>query len=557
MGGDDVLRTAVEADDTQGPGECEVTLLAAIGLRDIGMNVQPDGFETEHRSWSLGKSESFDEGSVCGVEADRTTSVTEFDDAFARLDGAGFGGLIFSQVGYNAVRGEVKTDIQSSLVYAQVVGSLGGVVGEVAPDTRSYAGPYFSAHVNFASSRNTSTAGVVSLPLLFHTPSLCQGESVALDFYSAAALGFGQEIGGSIGHVTFSNITDDELVSRTVRSAIMLGANTFWLLYNNQQLCDVFEAPSYGPVGWAECSAGTKYVNTSVVVGGCEVLVSPARWLGIGDFFNQSHEGYVARGGSWEEQFVPQQVEVLELGAKASSALQTAASGVNQATTQVGFELDRANDSSEWILVLIVALEAVFAVTALAVSSCFRVGVRWFKRNNRKPVVPGENILVTALVAFVKVASVAVLLGLGLTPVFIARAAERDADRMHHNDVYIYSSDRTTCFPAMWEGAPTESWCLTTRVADNSLLVRSYSKTFTSRYDALWSAAASIGGVALLLYAFLNCVNVATTPKEVSCVCKRTCCAQEVAVNDFRGEQHQPTHYRTSQVHTRAPQVHV
>lgn len=522
-----------------------MAVLVAIGLRDVGMGVSADGFETVFRGWSLGKSESFDEGSVCGVEADRTTSVTEFDDAFARLDGAGFGSLIFSQVNYDAVRGEVKTDIQSSLVSAQVVSSLGGIVGEVAPDTRSYAGPYFSAHVNFANSRSLSTVAMFSLPLLFHTPSLCQGESVALDFYSAAALGFGQEIGGSIGHITLSNITGDEpLVSRTVRSAIILEGTTFLQFWINQKVCDVLEAPSYGPAGWADCSAGTQYANTSVVVGGCEVLVSPARWLSVGDFFNQSEAGYQERVDLWNEHFAAQQVEIIELGIKAFSALQTAAFGVNQATTQVGFELDRANDSSEWILVLIVALETVVAVTALAISSCFREVVKWFKRRNSQPVVPGGDILVAALVAFGKVASVAVLLGLGLTPVFIARAAERDADRMHHNDVYIYSSDATACFPAMWEGVNTESWCLTTRVAENSLMVRSYSKTFASRYDALWFAAASIGGVALLLYAFLNCVNVVKTPKQE-------------AVSGFRVEQHQRTHNPTSQVHTRARQVHV
>lgn len=275
------LRSAAEPDDSQELGECEVAALAVFRLLINDTNVAPDGLEVTFGAWSVANSESFDEGDVCGDASDRTTSVTAFDSAVARLDGAGFGNLLFYSVAYQATgtRGEVDTSIQSSMVSATVVSSLGGNIGTVV----------FSAHVNFV---NRVSGLVVSLPLLFHTPSLCQAEvDVNLDFYGRAAVGYGLEIGGSLGYLFNVNRTGGSLDFRHVQSAIVLESTVaFNVFLSNQATCDVGEAPSQGPAAWAECSSSTNYVNTSVSVGGCEVLVSPARWMVVGNFFNQTFE---------------------------------------------------------------------------------------------------------------------------------------------------------------------------------------------------------------------------------------------------------------------------
>lgn len=492
-GNDNVPRSAWNPDDTQEPGECEVAALAIWYLQRNSITVAPDGIEVAFGSWSIANAQSFDEGLACGDVSDRTTSTAAFDFAFARTDGAGFGNLLFFRADYLASgeRSEIDTAIQSSLTSAMVVSSLGGNINDNSPGTMFYGGPYFSAHVSFASS---ATNASFSFPLLFHTPSLCHGENVTLDFYGAAASAFADDIGGSIGYFTHVNQTGAPLDLRFVSSAIILDDATFVRYVVNQAVCDVFEAPSYGPAAWAECSTGTQYVNTSVSVGGCEVLVSPARWVLVGNLFNQTGAGFTERYVLWLELLSPLQTEILELSLKAISARQAATNGVTQTTTQVGFELNEANNDTEWILVLIVALEVVFGVVALAVSSLY---ARWKEQSSQDELSIVE--------AFGKVASVAVLLSLGLVPLYFARAAESNAAQMAHIDVHTYFSDTSNCFSATWEGGSAdELWCITTRVVSQSLLVRAYSKTLLRNYDSLVWAATFVGGVGFVTYAALS-----------------------------------------------------
>lgn len=150
---DDLLRSFLEPSDVQEPGECEVAALPIWRLQQNSLFVD---FELTIASWSIGSSEIFDEGEMCGDVSDRTTLVAAFDSALARMDGTGVGNLILYRADYQAAgtRSEVDTAIRSSLASSMVVSSLGGNVHDAAPDTVFYGGPYFSAHVNFVAIDN-------------------------------------------------------------------------------------------------------------------------------------------------------------------------------------------------------------------------------------------------------------------------------------------------------------------------------------------------------------------------------------------------------------------
>lgn len=196
----------------------------------------------------------------------------------------------------------------------------------------------------------------------------------------------------------------------------------------------------------------------------------------------------------WHAQWLPQQIKILDPTIKAVSALGSATSGVTQTSTQVGFEVDDANNSTEWVLVLVAAIEAMLAVLALAVTSCFKICL-W--RNAGRQAVPVPDKVATVGWACFALA----LASLGLVPVFIARDVESDAARMALNDVYAYQSDTSTCFAAVWgDVLPLgSSWCSATRVISVSMLVRSYSETFFDRYNTLATVAVSVCGVSLIL----------------------------------------------------------
>ena len=493
----DVFRTAGEPDAMHEPGECELDVMAVSRVRDVPLNVAADGYDWTFSQWSIANSETFDEGGACGDVSDRTTSIDAFNSAIARQDGTGFGTLMYNTVFYQAAgrRGEVDTSIQSSIVSNLVVRSFSGNLNEVPPDSMSYGGEFFSAHVNFG---NLEDDSALSLPLLFHTPSGCQGSNVSLDFYSAAALGFGDAIGGRIGYLPDVNETGP-LDQMTGSQAIVFNTSaSLEELILNQAICDILEPPSYGPAAWAACSNGTAYVNTSVAVNGCDVLVSPARWIVIGNFFNQTA---FERLALWNAQYIPQQTAIAAGVLDYFSALGTATISVVQATTQVGFELESANDDTEWALVLVVALEVLFMVVALVISSCF---VLWSGWTNKRCIKTWNEAVVPAG----KVVSVAIVLGLGFTPVYLARDSESDAANMARNDVHSYLSETSTCFDAVWEGTLLNVWCVTTRLASNSLLVRSYTSTYLNRYDTLWLTATIVGGTFFVVYAVLSIFTV-------------------------------------------------
>lgn len=262
-------RTIYDADDRQEPGECEVALLSVEDLRDAPVDYIPDVGGNILGSWRV--LDSFGDGDVCGNASDRTTSTAAFDSAFDRRDGGGLGNLLFQRVAYEGMRIPSESSIQSSLLTARIVSSVGtpGSIIHFLPETLSYNGPYFVAHVNIHN--------FWSLPLLFHIPSVCQGADVTLDFYAAAALGYVAEIGGGISNDAVLNTTSEFLDLRSLVSMIVLDDEAFDKFLSNQIYCDLVEEPWDGPAGWAECSSGTRHVNTSVWLGGCEVLVSPAR----------------------------------------------------------------------------------------------------------------------------------------------------------------------------------------------------------------------------------------------------------------------------------------
>lgn len=180
----------------------------------------------------------------------------------------------------------------------------------------------------------------------------------------------------------------------------------------------------------------------------------------------------------------------------------TATNPYQVSTTQIGLPLDTANGATEWISVLIVAVESVFVAVALAVSSWFEnLGLE--RRNRPLSVTRAEVVVVTG-----KVVSVAIFLILGLIPVFVARGSEFDADSMAHNDAYSYHTEKAICYPVAWFSSAHSEWCVTTRVSSHSLLVRSYSRTFLGRYDTLVVTSTSVGAVALVSYAALSARKV-------------------------------------------------
>lgn len=164
--------------DGQVPGECELKELIVF-RSNTSITVAIEQVSVVVASWSIGNSESLDEGDVCGEVDDRTTSVDDFDMALARGDGQGFGSLMYTRVSYQGAGGVVDTMISSSMVTGARVSSFSGAPSDVPPATMGYGRTFFTSHVNLG---DVESGLRFSFPLLFHDPSGCLDEETDLDY---------------------------------------------------------------------------------------------------------------------------------------------------------------------------------------------------------------------------------------------------------------------------------------------------------------------------------------------------------------------------------------
>lgn len=101
------------------------------------------------------------------------------------------------------------------------------------------------------------------------------------------------------------------------------------------------------------------------------MLVSPARLIVACGFSYQTTDGIIARIPQWYHELDAQVLAILHQARETSDAMISATNPYQIITTQVGRPLNMVNDSTQWMLALILAVEAVFVVVAVAVSSCF------------------------------------------------------------------------------------------------------------------------------------------------------------------------------------------
>ena len=482
-----------EDGDDQVPGECEVKILTAYRSRSVPMVVGTDDLSFVVASWSIANSESFDQGEACDEVSDRTTSVTCFEQALERRDGKGFGNPMFSRVTYLGTTGVVETKISSSTVTAISVTSLSGAPGDEAPATMGYGQTFYTSHVNFRHGDNTQ----FSFPLLFHDPVGCLDEDVDFDVYGSAVLGYANSLGGNVTSVPVVE-EDGTFVSREQYDAIVLSLEALLDYVVMQADCDVASEPVWTEAGYAMCSddfmaalLGASFPNVTTLVGGCPISVLPARFLAVGDFINGTVD---SRLSQWNEHFFRVQTELLSQDIDVTAALATAVSPLLQSSTQVGFALPDANNSTEWVLVLVVALEALLVIGSALVIAVFPPPNGFVRR--------GATSRRDWLVFFGTVLGLAALFALGLIPVFVGWESEGEAADMAHNDVYMYKIETSLCGEASWQGDATglEQWCTVLRTSSETLLVRSYTSTFEGRYAGLAISSVVLGGAMLAAY---------------------------------------------------------
>lgn len=489
-----------EDDAEQVPGECELKVLT-VTHSSTTTAVAPEDFSFVFGSWSIGNSENFDEGEACGKVDDRTTSLAGFEQALERRDGNGFGNPMISQVTFKSVGGIVDTEISSSTVTATSVTSLSGAPNDPMPATMGYGLTFYTSHVNFRDGDGSQ----FSLPLLFHDSAGCLGEDVDLDVYSSAVLEYGNFLGGNVTSEMLSDDSDEAPVLRDRFNVILLSPDALNEYLITQLYCDVASAPVWTEAGYAMCSDVAEFVlapdggtenpppmpNVTTSVNGCPISVLPARFMAVGDFVTGTFE---SRSSEWLDHVFPVQIAISSQSIDATASLLTATGLVIQSTTQVGFALPEANNSTEWVLVLVVAVEALFVIISALAVLAFS-SLKGVVRRGPTPRREWVKIIGTAL-------ALGALLVLGLYPVFVGWDSEQEAEDMAHNDVYVHIAETTVCGAASWEGDTTSfgQWCTTLRTASVSLLVRSYESTFEGRYADLAIASAVIGGVSWVAF---------------------------------------------------------
>eukprot|EP00752_Nemacystus_decipiens_P002513 g2360.t1 len=280
-----------EDNDGQVPGECEVKALT-VNYANRSMVIATEDFPTALASWSIGNSESFDEGDVCGKVADRTTSVTSFEQALERRDGRGFGNPLFSRVAFSSAGGIVDTEISSSTVTAISVTSLSGAAGDSTPAAMGYGQTFFISQVQFSNGEDLW----ISFPLLFHDPSGCLADDVDPDVYGQAVVGYGESLGGNVTLIPGIDDLDENLVWIDNYNTIMLGTDALLEYVLTQAECDVTNEPLWTEAGYALCSVSpsdgeilvpqTSFPNVTTSVNDCPISVLPARFMAIGDFID-------------------------------------------------------------------------------------------------------------------------------------------------------------------------------------------------------------------------------------------------------------------------------
>ena len=511
-----------EDGDEQVPGECELKALTASRSRSQSFVVAIEGFSPVFSSWSIANSESFDNGELCGKAHDRTTPVTSFEQALERGDGRGFGSPLFYRMSFfQGAGGIVDTEISSSAVTAVKVTGVSGAPGDVPPATVGYGQTFYTSHVAFSDDNGL----LLSFPLLFHDHAGCLGDDVDLDVYSSAVLGYGSFLGGNVTSVpALDDDTDEFLASRDRYNSIFLGTEALLEYAATQALCDVTSAPVWTEeAGYAMCSGATEvfftsdgdiatsptFPNVTTSVGGCPISVLPARFVAVGDFIDGTLD---SRLSQWPEAFTSVQRAIFSQNVDASAALETAVSPVVQSSTQIGFALPEANNSTEWVLVLVVAVESLFVVVTALAALVFSASNCFILRRGSTPRREWVTILGAVFV-------LGAFLVLGLTPVFIGWASEQEAAEMAHNDVYHYTVDASVCAEATWEGdGALGQWCVALRTSSSTLLVRSYVSTFEDRYAALAWCSAVLGGASWLTYAVLKTVFVEKVNRSVGAV---------------------------------------
>lgn len=444
--------------------------------------------------------------------------MTSFEQALERRDGHGFGSPLFPRVSYLGAGGIVDTEISSSTVTAVSVSSLSGAPGDETPAAMGYGQTFYSSHVFFGNGEDL----LLSFPLLFHDHSGCLGEEVDLDVYNSAVLGYGNSLGGNVTSVTAADDTDEVLVSRDRYNAILLSTEALLEYVSTQRLCDVTNAPVWTEAGYATCSGAAgwgftsdgdiatspPFPNVTTSVGGCPISVLPARLMAVGDFIDGTFE---SRLSQWPEIFTRVQTAIFSQGIDAAAALDTAISPVVQSSTQVGFALPEANNSTEWVLVLVVAVESLFVVVTALAALVFS-STNGFIRRGSTPRREWVTVLGAVFV-------LGAFLVLGLTPVFIGWASEREAADMAHNDVHHYTVEESVCAEASWEDDPgLGQWCVALRTSSSTLLVRSYASTFEGRYAGLAISSAVLGGASWIAFAVMKTFYVERVHRSVGAV---------------------------------------
>lgn len=108
--------------------------------------------------------------------------------------------------------------------------------------------------------------------------------------------------------------------------------------------------------------------NITTSVNDCPISVLPARFTAVVDFISGTFESRLSR---WFDSFGTVQTGFFSQNIDAFAALSTAASPVVQSSTQVGFALPEANSFTEWVLVLVVAVESLLVVLSALVAAAF------------------------------------------------------------------------------------------------------------------------------------------------------------------------------------------
>jgi len=477
-------------------GECELKALTVSRIPK-SLSVGNGEFPAILSSWSIANSNSLNEGHVCNGVGDRTTSYDDYIMALKREDSQGFNNPMYSEISYSSPGNIIITKISSSVVSAKMITSYSGFPGDKAPDTMGYGKEFFTSQVNFAV---TDTSIVLSLPLLFHDSWGCFDEKSDLDYYGLAVKGFSEFLGGTVSvHFTKDEENNaDEGYSTSSFNAITLEFEDLFNYYLNQMNCDIEEEPVLTSAGYSICSSSVK-TNVTTIVNDCPISVLQSRFRAVGDFVNSD---FSSRSEQWTDDLETIQLHILSNGVEASSNILTSTGGVLQTTTQVGFSITEANNETEWILVMVVAVESLLALFFSMTYAIHSICNGAHRRNATNTNLVINTNRMDMYKVYGTICALAAWLVLGLIPVYIGWFSESDAENMAHNDVYLYTKSDTVCSDTF--SNDLQSWCTSFGTNVQTLLVRTYTSTFVDRYMDLAIASTFLGGLFLIVIFVAN-----------------------------------------------------